>query len=148
MSVINSIFLRIDTGKELQDSFRWYFFPICFCIYLPLVMIRKIENFAKFHVFGDVMIWVTLISVMIFAGIKDSKEGWGTSSENIAFNSKLWPNTIGFAVYSFEGVGVIIPVYEITTEKKNFFPIVCYVCFGILFMDIMFSEYMLFSYYN
>ena len=111
-------------------------------------MIRKIENFAKFHVFGDVMIWVTLISVMIFAGIKDSKEGWGTSSENIAFNSKLWPNTIGFAVYSFEGVGVIIPVYEITTEKKNFFPIVCYVCFGILFMDIMFSEYMLFSYYN
>jgi proton-coupled amino acid transporter len=148
MGVINSIFLRLDTGKELQDSFRWYFFPICFFIYLPLVMIRKIETFAKFHVFGDVMIWVTLIAVMIFAGIKDANEGWGTSKDNIAFNSKLWPNTIGFAVYSFEGVGVIIPVYEITTEKKNFFPIVCYVTFGILFMDIVFSEYMLFSYYD
>jgi len=59
----------------------------------------------------------------------------------------LWPDAIGFAVYSFEGVGVIIPIYDITADKKNYFKVVCYVCFFITFLYITFSEYCLFTYY-
>ena len=41
--------------------------PICMAIYVPLVMVRKIEVFAATHVFGDVMIIITLIVIMGYA---------------------------------------------------------------------------------
>ena len=45
-------------------------------IYVPLVYVRKIEVFAVTHLFGDVMIIVTMIVICIFAGIDVSKDGW------------------------------------------------------------------------
>jgi len=38
-------------------------------IYVPLVMVRRIEVFAVTHLFGDLMIFVTLIIVCSYAGV-------------------------------------------------------------------------------
>lgn len=57
MSIIEDI-----SGKVLSDSVKWYFVPVCFCIFMPLVLVRKIQVFAKFHIFGDIMIFVTVIA--------------------------------------------------------------------------------------
>jgi hypothetical protein len=54
---------------ELATKVKWYFLPICFCIFYPLVLVRKIEAFAKFHIFGDAMIIITIVAVCVFAGI-------------------------------------------------------------------------------
>jgi hypothetical protein len=78
IGVVNEIFLRTGSDRELSDSFKWWFFPICFAIYYPLVLIRKLEGFAKFHVFGDVMIWITIIAICIYAGYSDANNGWGS----------------------------------------------------------------------
>jgi hypothetical protein len=66
------------TDSEVLDKskWRWLFFPICFCIFYPLVLVRKIEPFAKFHVFGDIMIWITLIVCMGYAINQVVTEGW------------------------------------------------------------------------
>jgi hypothetical protein len=45
-------------------------------------------------------------------------------------------------------VGVIIPVYEITKDKANYFRTVCIVCLSILVTYIFFGEFLLFTYYN
>ena len=132
----------------LATKVKWYFLPICFCIFYPLVLVRKIEAFAKFHIFGDAMIIITLIVMCVFAGIQDEKDGWENSPELTWFNKKLWPDAIGFAVYSFEGVGVVLPIYEITADKKNYFKVICYVCIFITALYIAFSEYCLFTYFN
>lgn len=50
--------------------------PVCFVILLPLVMVRKIETFAKFHVFGDAMIFISLIVIVIFAIKSDTSQGF------------------------------------------------------------------------
>ena len=55
---------------------KWWWMLICMAIYVPLVYVRKIEVFAVTHLFGDVMIIVTMIVICIFAGIDVSKDGW------------------------------------------------------------------------
>lgn len=57
-----------------------------------------------------------------------------------AFNGKLFADAIGFSVYSFEGIGIIIPVKDITANKENYFSVLtavlvfitaCYIFFGL-----------------
>ena len=51
-------------GYEMN---RWAWMPICMLIYVPLVMVRKIEVFASTHVFGDIMIIITIIVIFGYA---------------------------------------------------------------------------------
>jgi solute carrier family 36 (proton-coupled amino acid transporter) len=53
----------------LDEKWKWVFLPICFCVIFPLVLVRKILTFAKFHVFADIMIWVTILTCIGY-GIK------------------------------------------------------------------------------
>jgi len=44
-------------------------------IYVPLVMVRKIEVFAITHAFGDAMIIITLIVIFGYAGASLGNKG-------------------------------------------------------------------------
>jgi len=86
---------------------------MCFCIYVPLCLIRKIEKLSVTHLFGDVMIVITLIVVFVYGGIamSEKKPSPGFSTEGIDFiNPVLFPDAIGFAVYAYEGIGVVLPI--------------------------------------
>jgi proton-coupled amino acid transporter len=112
-------------------------------------MVRKISTFAKFHVFGDAMIFITLFVIVVFASISVSNNGWLDSNPSIPwFNKKLWPDSIGFAIYAFEGIGVILPVQDITEDKEGYFKIICITCGFITLMYVTFSEFCLFAYYD
>ena len=54
---------------------KWIWMPICMAIYVPLVMVRKIEVFAATHVFADIMIILTVIIIMVYAGIDIGEKG-------------------------------------------------------------------------
>lgn len=69
--VLESIF---DIKIPLVD--KWYFAPICFAILYPLVLVRKIAAFAKFHVFGDIMVALTVVTCMSYATSDVVANGW------------------------------------------------------------------------
>jgi hypothetical protein len=60
------------------------------------------------------MIAVAVLTIVIDASLSVKNNGWNTDPELKMFNEKTWANAIGFAAYSFEGVGVILPIYDIT----------------------------------
>ena len=97
------------------DINKWIWMPICMAIYVPLVMVRKIEVFAITHAFGDAMIIITLIVLFGYAGSSLSKNG--TKFETIEPIGALWADAIGFSVYTYEGIGVILPIREVTADK-------------------------------
>lgn len=132
-----------DGGVEIN---KWWFLPFCMCIYVPLVMVRKLEAFAKFHVFSDVMIAVALVAIITYASIHVKDQGGFTNQGFVAFNTALWPDAIGFSIYSFEGIGVILPILEVTEDRDAYYKILCTVVGGICVMYIVFSEYVLFAY--
>lgn len=146
--------LQSIAGKTFPEHVKWYYAPLCFAILFPLVLVRKIQVFAKFHVFGDIMVAVTVITCMAYATADVSKEGWtpdypGETGHGLpAFNSKLWPNCIGFAVYAFEGIGVILPIQDITADKDNYFKVVVVTCIIITLVYLIFAEYCLFAWYG
>lgn len=77
---------------------------------MPLCWVRKIETLAATHVFADVMILVTIITILVYTFTRIDEHGF---QPVVAVNTKTFLDAIGSMVYSYEGVGVILPVYEV-----------------------------------
>ena len=113
--------------------------PICMAIYIPLVMVRKIEVFAATHAFGDAMIIITLI--VLFGYASSSLANNGTQFETIKPVGSLWADAIGFSVYTYEGIGVVLPIREVTADKGNYYKLLCITVTLIAFLYILLGEY-------
>lgn len=133
------------TGDEnceggLQMS-QWVWFPICMAIYVPLVMVRKIEVFASFHIFADIMIIVSIITIFGYAGKSLGTDG--IQLDGIKPVDKLWADAIGFSVYTYEGIGVVLPIQEITADKSQYYKLLCITVSFIALLYILFGEFTL-----
>ena len=49
-------------------------------------------------------------------------------------------------MYAFEGIGVILPIMEVTEKPEIYMKILILTCLGIALMYIGFSEFCIFSY--
>ena len=67
-----------DSCSDGSTVNKWWFMLVGMAIYVPLVMVRKIEVFAMTHLFGDVMIFIMIIVVCVYAGIDVKDDGWDT----------------------------------------------------------------------
>lgn len=98
--------LRSGFGIDVNSNI---FAIICFIGFTLLCFVRKIEIFAKTHVFADLMILLTVTFVVVYGCYALAEEG--SRIKEVPFiNSKTWADAIGFSVYSYEGIGVVLPV--------------------------------------
>lgn len=51
-------------------------------------------------------------------------------------------------MYAYEGIGVILPIQDITADKENYFTVVCIVFSIICAFYMFFAEYCLFAWYD
>lgn len=142
-TVINDTF---NAGWD-PIAVKWYYAPICFAILFPLCLVRKIQTFAKFHLFGDIMVLLTVVTCIVYSSVSVSNNGWLDEGLPL-FNKKEWPNCIGFAVYSFEGIGVILPIQDITADRDKYFTVVCITCFFITALYLFFAEFCLYAWFG
>ena len=125
---------------------KWWFLPICFIVTTPLVWVRKMEKFAPVFITGDILLLLTLLSIITYASIHVERSNGFTTEGFDAVNLSLWPDAIGFSVYAFEGIGIILPIMEMSENKKQYFTLLASIVGFICFLYIIFSEYCLFSY--
>ena len=88
-------------------------------IYVPLCWVRKISKFGIFHIFADLMILASLIILTIF-GIRELHREDREEYEYKAVNTDYFLSFVGMSIYAYEGVGVIIPVMDTCSDKKNY----------------------------
>jgi proton-coupled amino acid transporter len=121
-----------------------WFGLFCFVVTAPLSFVRRIEKFAFIYVFADILIFVTTITIIAYASKNVHDHGWGNDVE--MFNKATWLSMIGSAVYAYEGIGVVIPLLDVT-EKPEVFPkiLLCVLCtvFGLY---TFFGEFCYFVY--
>ena len=54
-----------------------YIGALCFVIYVPLCLVRKIEKFAFTHIIADGLIMITTLVILVYALMQLSDSGWG-----------------------------------------------------------------------
>jgi proton-coupled amino acid transporter len=84
----------------------------------PLCLVRKIEIFAFTFLIADVLILLTAATIVVFAilHLRDNDWQWATDTE--LFNDKTWLTVIGSAIFSYEGIGVVLPIIEVTEKPE------------------------------
>ncbi|KAM0748258.1 hypothetical protein T439DRAFT_328239 [Meredithblackwellia eburnea MCA 4105] len=100
-------------------------------LFLPLAMIRNIQKLSgtaliadAFILFGLVYIFSNEIGVLASNGLADVA----------LFNSKDFPLLIGTAVFSFEGIGLVIPITESMKDPHKFPRVLTGVMVGVMIL--------------
>lgn len=117
---------------------KWIFGAIVFAIYVPLVWVRNMTKLASTHLFGDIMIILTVLFILGYAIEHVISKGHFNTKNEPAINTRLFPNAFGFSVFAFCGMGTVLPTYDVSGSKDNFFKILVYVCLTIMTIYIIF----------
>ncbi|KAJ6507774.1 vacuolar amino acid transporter 4 [Mycena vitilis] len=106
-----------------------YFILIQLIVFLPLVLIRDLAKLSSTALVADAFILVGLvyifgseISIVAERGIADVQ----------LFNPKDFSLFVGVAVFSFEGVGMVIPITDAMREPHKFPKVLTGVMLGVL----------------
>lgn len=86
-------------------------------VFLPLSLIRRIAKLSTTALIADVFILFGIVYLFYYEIGLVAKEGL---ADVVMFNSKDFPLFIGTAVFTFEGIGLIIPITESMKEPQKF----------------------------
>ncbi|QDS67443.1 hypothetical protein FKW77_000451 [Venturia effusa] len=87
-------------------------------IFLPLSLYRNLHNIQKVAIVADVFILLGLLYLYYF-DISTLAAQHGIADIE-PFNPKSWTLFIGTAIFTFEGIGLVIPIQESMKEPKRF----------------------------
>jgi len=94
-----------------------YFILMQLVIFLPLALIRSLGKLSTTALVADVFILAGLIYIFGSEVAVIAKNG---PAEVRLFNAKDFPLFIGTAVFSFEGVGLVIPITDSMRQPHKF----------------------------
>ncbi|KAL1972360.1 hypothetical protein VTN31DRAFT_6774 [Thermomyces dupontii] len=87
-------------------------------VFLPLSLVRDISKLGFTALVADVFILLGLI-YLYYYDIKTIVDQKGVS-DIVPFNPSTWTLFIGTAIFTYEGIGLIIPIQESMKEPRKF----------------------------
>jgi proton-coupled amino acid transporter len=87
-------------------------------LFLPISLYRNINNIQKMALVADLFILLGLV-YLYYADIRTITHRGGVA-DIINFNPSTWTLLIGTAIFTFEGVGLIIPIQSGMAEPHKF----------------------------
>lgn len=102
-------------------------------VFLPLSMVRNISKLSLSALIADFFILLGLAYVYFWDGRVLVEHG---VSDIAAFNSKDWTLFIGTAIFTFEGIGLVIPIHESMHKPQQFYSAIAIVMAIITFVYI------------
>lgn len=102
-----------------------FFMIIQLILFIPLSFVRNISKLSLPSLFANVFILIGLVIVLFFTMKHLFVNLGGHAAEGVilGLNSNRWTLFIGTAIFSFEGIGLVIPVQE-SMRKPEKFPLV------------------------
>ncbi|KAJ5949596.1 hypothetical protein N7454_001180 [Penicillium verhagenii] len=87
-------------------------------IFLPLSLIRDISKLGFTALIADAFILLGLLYIYYYDA--STLIGNGGIADVVAFNPSTWSMFIGTAIFTYEGIGLIIPIQESMKEPHRF----------------------------
>ena len=124
---LQAFILAVSRCKEFIDI--KYLIILQLAVFLPLSLIRDISKLGFTALVADVFILLGLVYLYYYdvATIVDN----GGIADVAAFNPATWTLFIGTAIFTFEGVGLIIPIQESMKHPQKFAGVLAMVMVGI-----------------
>ena len=117
VSHISFIIESMRTTVNVQfgvDSASWpYFMTICIILTL-IAWVEDIKKFSITFLVGNILIFITIITVSAYCIWLLNTEGLGPGLE--ASNPSSFWATVGFVIYSYEGIGIVMPILSKARE--------------------------------
>lgn len=86
-------------------------------IFLPLSMVRNIAKLSGTALIADFFILLGLVYLYYWGGLTIATHG---VADIKMFNPQDWPLFVGTAIFTFEGIGLIIPIQESMKKPAQF----------------------------
>lgn len=119
----------------------WSLGWIVLSILTPLVWVRNISKFSITFLIGNLLILSTVIIVIVFLSIQFVNRNYTLGPNLLAINYGDYWGMIGFSVYTFEGIGCVMPIMEKCACPEKYDKILIAAIATLTFMYIMFSEF-------
>ncbi|KAL7682884.1 putative amino acid transporter, transmembrane domain-containing protein [Plasmopara halstedii] len=144
------IFVEKNIGEVLLHAFKlqsslstssWTLILLQIPLYTPLAWVRRLEYFALTSLLADALIVFGLLYILTYTvnTLENAEHGDLTWQY---FNSENWAMFLGVAVYCFEGIGLVLPIYDSMDDQiKHKFPVILSWCVvSILVICILFAS--------
>jgi solute carrier family 36 (proton-coupled amino acid transporter) len=125
-----------DQVFSIESPIWLYGILICSLI-TPLTWVRKIKKFSFTFMIGIIMVLTTLTITVGFASKQISTEGVAPGVQ--AYNKEGASAIIGYSIFAFEGIGIVMPVMQSTAKPEKFGTILLSVIFTVCVLITSFS---------
>lgn len=123
----------------------FYLGLILFGILAPMVWVRRLQVYAQFHLFADIVISFAIIVIIVFA-TQETTANHGFSDDIEPINNSTYLTFIGTSIFAFEGIGVILPVKDTCQDTKSYTSVVVLVLLVSSTLYVAFGAYNYFAY--
>ena len=107
--------------KAITDDYRVevkYFIVIQMILLLPVSLYRKLDHLKGFIVTADIFIFIGLFYIgSVEASILSKTHG---AADIVLFNPQGWTLFIGTAIFTFEGIGLVLPIRRDMRHQEKF----------------------------
>ncbi|KAK4510943.1 uncharacterized protein ATC70_000052 [Mucor velutinosus] len=114
-NLVNIVDVLSHCGAQIEQKY-YIWFPLIFII--PLVLIRHIAKLSFTAIIADAFILFGLISCLYFTA--HELKSFGMGPEVKAVNPANFALMLGTATFSFEGIGLVIPIVESMKQPERF----------------------------
>jgi len=104
----------------LDGSWLWLIILLEWFLFTPLTFVRNLSSFGPTNLAADALIVGSVIAVFSWCaqGFISAPSGSNLSTV-VVFNQSSFALMLGTAIYAFEGVGMVVPVYDSLSEKAQ-----------------------------
>jgi len=134
--LISSCKSTVDSLFGVDSSSVTYLIAVV-VIYSLLSYVRNLAKFSFTFMVGNFLIVLTVIYVMVYAGKMLGENGPGPDIH--FFEASGYLNTLGFTIYVYEGIGIVMPVMATTEKPENFKAMLTYAFITLMSFFILFA---------
>ena len=136
--IVEALKATVDHAWGLNTN-PWLYAAGVIAVLTPIAWERNIAKFAFTYMIGVcLLVWATLVASVYALGMLKDEGKLGPGIEAIRPEGYL--TTLGMAVYSFEGIGVVMPIMHACDCPEKFTSILTSAMVTLVIAIIVFSE--------
>mmetsp|Transcript_28543 Transcript_28543/g.20625 ORF Transcript_28543/g.20625 Transcript_28543/m.20625 type:complete len:137 (+) Transcript_28543:1004-1414(+) len=120
-----------------QETNIWIYASVCLVIMSLTAWVRQIAKFSFAFLLGNVLLLLVYIVISSFS--INQLNNYGVQQGVEAINEDSYLVTLGFMIYCFEGIGVVMPIMQTCAEPKKFPKILTAAILTLVFVYISYG---------